>query len=171
MLESERNILRSEIEKLCTAHNNSRVYLLPILEEIETRFQHVSDFAMQEIARHLDIHPVEVYSIVTFYSFLSSEPKGKFIIRLCQTISCDLAGKSAVARQLENELGIKFGETTNDGRFTLEWTNCLGMCDQGPAMLVNDKVFTSVTPMKVHDIIEACRKHYGAHTLQEKEAH
>ncbi len=171
MLESERNILRKEVAKLCEKYGNSRVYLLPILEDLQAKFQHVSDIAMQEVAAHLDIHPVEVYSVVSFYSFLSAHPKGKFIIRLCQTISCDLAGKGAVARQLENELGIKFGETTKDGRFTLEYTNCLGMCDQGPAMLVNDRVFTNLTPMKVHDIIETCRRHYGAHTLQEKEAH
>jgi [NiFe] hydrogenase diaphorase moiety large subunit len=87
-------------------------------------------------------------------------------VRLCQTISCDLAGKARVARQLENELGIAFGETTPDGRFSLEWASCLGMCDQGPALLVNDRVYTRVTPDQVHQIIEDCRKVFGAHAAQ-----
>ena len=60
------------------------------------------------------------------------------MIRLCRTITCDMAGKEHVARQLENDLGIDFGETTPDGKFSLGWANCLGMCDQGPALLVND---------------------------------
>ena len=171
MLESERNLLREDIERLADKLGRDRSSLLTILETVQSRYHQVSDYAMQEVARVLSIHPVEVYSVVTFYAFLSPESKGKFTIRLCRTISCDLAGKDAVARQLENELGIKFGETTSDGHFSLEWTNCLGMCDQGPAMLVNDKVFTDMTPMKVHDIIEACRKHFSAYSLQDKEVH
>jgi [NiFe] hydrogenase diaphorase moiety large subunit len=80
-----------------------------------------------------------------------------------------MQGKDRVARQLENDLGIRFGETTPDGNFTLEWANCLGMCDQGPALLVNERIYTKVTPETVHDILEECRKVFGVHTLQEKE--
>ena len=68
------------------------------------------------------------------------------MIRLCRTISCDMAGKEQVARQLENDLGVCFGETTPDGKFTLEWANCLGMCDQGPAILVNEQIYTQRDP-------------------------
>ena len=93
---------------------------------------------MQVLADLLDLHPVEVYGVVSFYTFLNSEKKGRYVVRLCQTISCDMAGKDAVAAALREALGIEFGETTEDGVFSLEWANCLGMCDQGPAMLVND---------------------------------
>jgi len=102
----------------------------------------------------LDIHLVEVYGVVTFFSFLSTEPKGRLVVRLCQTISCDLAGKAAIAHTLERELGIKFGETTPDKKFTLEYCNCIGMCDQGPAMLINEQVFTKLTPSKVINILK-----------------
>jgi [NiFe] hydrogenase diaphorase moiety large subunit len=81
-----------------------------------------------------------------------------------------MAGKSRVARQLENELGIAFGETTSDGHFTLEYANCLGLCDQGPALLVNDTAFTNVTPEKVHDIISGCRRAFSVYA-QEGHAH
>jgi [NiFe] hydrogenase diaphorase moiety large subunit len=139
-----------------------------VLQNIQKKYTRITEFAMQVTADLLNIHPVEIYGVVSFYSFLDQRPKGRFIIRLCRTISCDMLGKQRVAQQLENDLGIQFGETTPDGRFTLEWANCLGMCDQGPALLVNDQVFTHVTPERVHDIIEGCRKAFGAHTLQEE---
>lgn len=168
MLESERLRLSQEIEDLAEHYQHSRHGLLPILQAIKTKHTYISDFALQEVARLLSIHPVEVYGVVSFYSFLSTKKQGNFVIRLCRTISCDLAGKEAVARQLENELGISFGDTTPDGRFSLSWANCLGMCDQGPALLVNDYVFTQVTAERVYDIIETCRRSFGVFALEGK---
>jgi [NiFe] hydrogenase diaphorase moiety large subunit len=153
MLVLEKNSLTEEIEKLVEKYGNNRSALLSILQEIQQKHSYVSDFAQQEVARLLDIHPVEVYSVISFYSFLNSSPKGRNIVRLCQTITCDMHGKEAVAKAIERELGIKFGETTKDKKFTLEYANCLGMCDQGPAMLVNDKVYSKLTPEKAVEIL------------------
>ncbi|MCK5241724.1 NAD(P)H-dependent oxidoreductase subunit E [bacterium] len=169
MLETDRLRLSQEIEDLAAKHDFQREGLLPILQAIKNKHNHISDFAMQEVARLLAIHPVEVYGVVSFYSFLSTKQQGHFVIRLCRTISCDLLDKEAVACQLENELGIKFGETTKDGRFSLFWANCLGMCDQGPAMLINDYVFTQVTAEKVFDILECCRKSFGTYAFEGKD--
>ncbi|MBN1296012.1 NADH-quinone oxidoreductase subunit NuoE [bacterium] len=169
MLLTENERLRQNIMEWVDEVNYDRSGLIPILQKVQKKYHRVSSYAMQVIADALDIHPVEVYSVVSFYSFLDEKSKGRFIIRLCQTISCDMAGKSRVARQLENELGIQFGQTTADGKFTLEYTNCLGMCDRGPAMLVNDQVFTHVTPEKAHEIIEKCRQTFGVFALQDQE--
>lgn len=166
---TENELLRQNITDWADELGRDRSALIPLLQKIQKRYKSISSFAMQVLADLLGIHPVEVYSVVTFYSFLNHSPKGRFIIRLCRTISCEMAGKDRVARQLENELGIKFGETTPDGKFSLEYTNCLGMCDQGPAMLVNDHVITMVTPEKVHDIIEKCRQTFGMFSLQNQE--
>jgi [NiFe] hydrogenase diaphorase moiety large subunit len=166
MLVSQQQKLQEEIRVLVDRHGRSRAALMPVLQELQQRYASVTDFAMQVVADELGIHPAEVYGVVSFYAFLHHEPKGRFQIRLCQTISCDLASKSRVARQLENELGIVFGETTPDGRFSLDWASCLGMCDQGPALLVNDRVYTKVTPDQVHGIIAECRKVFGAHAAQ-----
>jgi [NiFe] hydrogenase diaphorase moiety large subunit len=166
MLVSQQQKLQDEIQALVTRHGRTRAALMPVLQELQQKYASVSDFAMQVIADELGIHPAEVYGVVTFYAFLHHEPKGRFQVRLCQTISCDLAGKARVARQLENELGIRFGETTADGRFSLEWASCLGMCDHVPALPVNDRVYTRVTPEQVHQIIEDCRKVFGAHAAQ-----
>jgi len=166
MLVSQQQRLQDEIRTLVAQHGKDRPALMPILQELQRKYASISDFAMQVVADELGIHPAEVYGVVTFYAFLHHEPRGRFQVRLCQTISCDLAGKARVARQLENELGIAFGETTADGRFSLEYASCLGMCDQGPALLVNDRVYTRVTPDQVHHIIEDCRKVFGAHAAQ-----
>ena len=165
MLTTEREALGAQIAALADRFGRRRSALMPILQEIQHKHHQISDFAMQEIARLLDIHPVEVYSVVTFYAFLKDKPQGRFVIRLCRTISCDMQGKDRVARQLQNELGVAFGQTTADGKFTLEYANCLGMCDQGPAMLVNERIFTRVTPEKVHGILAECRQMFGQHAM------
>ncbi len=170
MLVSQQQKIQDEIHALVELHGRTRSALMPVLQEIQRRHASVSDFAMQVVADELGIHPAEVYGVVSFYAFLHHEPKGRFQVRLCQTISCDLAGKARVARQLENELGITFGQATPDGRFSLEWASCLGMCDQGPALLVNERVYTRVTPDQVHRIIEDCRKVFGAHAAQSAHA-
>ena len=157
MLVSEKNVLTQEIEDLVQKYGGGRQALLPILQDIQRNHGHISDFAQQEIARMLDIHPVEVYGVVTFYSFLKTKEEGKYIVKVCRTISCDLAGKEAIVNTIERELGIKFGETTPDKKFTLEFINCMGMCDQGPAMLINDRVYTHLTPHKVVDILKNCK--------------
>jgi len=154
----EREKVNHEIKKLKKEYGDNRSALMPILQRLQDKYLYLSDIIIQEVAHALDIHPVEVEGVASFYSFFRTKsPQGKYVIRLCQTISCDLAGKANVARQLENELGIKFGETTKDGMFTLEYTNCLGMCDQGPAMMINDRLFANVTPDKVSQIIADCR--------------
>ncbi len=153
MLVLEKNAMTDEIERLVDKYGKNRSSLLPILQEIQKRLKHIPDYAQQEIARLLDIHPVEVYSVISFYSFLNTKPKGRNIVRLCQTITCDLAGKKSVANAIERELGIKFGETTKDNKFTLEYVNCLGMCDQGPALLINERVYPKVNPEKAVQIL------------------
>jgi NADH:ubiquinone oxidoreductase subunit E len=171
MLVTEQERLRQELVELADRHGRNRSALMPILQEVQQKHCHISQYVMQIIADLLDIHPVEVQSVVSFYSFLDEKPLGQFVIRLFRTISCDMAGHEHVARQLENDLGIRFGESTPDGKFSLRWANCLGMCDQGPAMLVNDEVFTRVTPESVHAILEQCRSKFGVHATAGAKEH
>ena len=158
MLVLEKLSITEEIENLIDQYGKDRTALLPVLQALQKKYGYISDFAQQEVARLLDIHPVEVYSVISFYSFLSYKPQGKNIIRLCKTITCDMAGKELVAGAIERELGIKFGETTKDKKITLQYINCLGMCDQGPAMLVNDKVYSHLTPEKAIRILNEIKK-------------
>ena len=157
MLATTPDQLRSEVAELIEKLGPGRSSLIPILQEVKRRYRGVDPEAMQVVAGVLDIHPVEVYSVASFYAFLHGAPEGHFVIRLCQTLSCDFAGKQAVAEALQKELGVGFDESTDDGLFTLEWASCMGMCDQGPALLVNDRVYTRVTPEQVPGILADCR--------------
>ncbi|OGU72530.1 MAG: NADH dehydrogenase [Ignavibacteria bacterium RBG_16_34_14] len=146
MLVLEKNAQSEVIEELVKNLGNNRSSLLEILQAIQKRYNFISDFAQQEVARLLNIHPVEVYSIISFYSFLYSKPRGRNIIRLCRTISCNMKAQKNIEEAVKKELGINFGETTKDRRITLEYTNCLGMCDVAPAMLDNERVYTRIDP-------------------------
>ena len=169
MLLTEREQMIADIDAWTDMYGRDRSALLSILQQVQKKYGRIFSFSMQKIADALSIHPVEVYGVVSFYSFLNHKPHGHFMIRMCQTISCDMAGKDRVARQLENDLGIEFGQTTADGLFSLKWTNCMGMCDQGPALMVNHQVFTNLTPEMVHEIIIGCKKTFAAHTTLNKE--
>lgn len=161
MLLIDQSALLEEIETLKNKYGSDRSALIPILEDLQEHYRYLPGVLLQETAHALDIHPVEVEGVATFYSFFKTDkPLGKYVIRLCQTISCDLAGKARIARQLENELGIVFGETTRDGLFTLEYTNCLGMCDQGPAIMINDRLIANVVPSMVPEIVEECKRDF-----------
>ena len=158
MTTAEKERLREEVVHIAGHTNFSRASLVPILRFIKEKYQGIDGEAMQIAADVLSIHPVEVDAVSTFYSFLSPEKQGQYVFRLCQTYSCELSGKQEIVNQLERELGIKFGETSADGAFTLEFANCMGMCDQGPAMLVNEDIYTKLTPNKVHEIVQDYRK-------------
>ncbi|MGI5862014.1 MAG: NAD(P)H-dependent oxidoreductase subunit E [Myxococcales bacterium] len=131
--------------------------IMDVVREIQARFGRVSDEAIHLIASELKVPPVDVKGVVTFYAFLSREQKGRTVIRLSECIGCLGATGHESAEELQKQLGIKFGETTSDGAITLERTACIGMCDQGPAALVNKVPVAKLTPERVTDLIAAVR--------------
>ncbi len=141
------------IQELVEKYGRERTSLMPILQGIVEQKNFISDQDMTEIARELDLSAAQVYGTATFYSFLDTEPRGKYVIRVCKTITCDMHGKKRIIQALEDMLKIKVGETTPNKKFTLLQTNCLGWCHEGPAMLINEKPYSGLTPEKVHDII------------------
>ncbi len=153
----KRQELKKDIGEWIERYGGGRASILSVLEELIKKYKRIDGFALQEIAFKLGIHPSEVYGTSTFYSFLDGrEERGRHIIRLCKTISCHMKEKERIAKQLENELGIAFGETTADKKFTLEYCNCLGMCDQGPALLIDDVLIPKVKPHDIPEIIDSC---------------
>ena len=155
---TDRDRLRESIAASADRLGRNRGALIPILQEMKDTQHGIDSQTMQVIADVLGIHPVEVYSVATFYAFLHPEQEGRFVFRLCGTLSCDLQGKDQIAGQLQTDLGLGFGDTSADGNFTLTWAACMGMCDQGPAMLVNDKVYTRLTPELAREIVNKCRQ-------------
>lgn len=145
------NLVKGLADKYGRYHES----LLPILQGVVDENRYLSEEAMVEIARELDISAARVFGTASFYSFLNTEPLGENVIRVCKTITCMMHGKNYIIHELEKMLKIKFGETTHDGKFTLLETNCLGHCHKGPAILINDTPYTNLTPEKIREIIQS----------------
>ena len=152
------NPIKSLIKDMTKKHGKTRESLLPIMQAVIEREKYLSEYSMIEIARQVDIPAAEVYGTATFYSFIETKPTGKYIIRICKTITCAMKGKNQVLFAIQDMLKIKLGETTPDNLFSLLETNCLGWCHKAPAMMINDEVFTELTPEKVRDILSGYMK-------------
>jgi NADH:ubiquinone oxidoreductase subunit E len=142
------------VKELSEKHGRERESLMPILQAIVQKHNYLTDEAMVEVARELDISAAEVYGTASFYTFLDTQVKGKYVIRVCKTITCSMKGKSDIIHTLEEILKIKVGETTPDNQFSLVETNCIGWCHKAPAILINELPYTELTPEKVSDIIK-----------------
>jgi NADH-quinone oxidoreductase subunit E len=142
------------VKELSDKHGHARESLMPILQEIVQKHNYLTDEAMVEVARELDISAAEVYGTASFYTFLDTQVKGKYVIRVCKTITCSMKGKSDIILTLEDMLKIKVGETTPDKQFSLIETNCIGWCHKAPAILINEIPYTELNTEKVSEIIK-----------------
>lgn len=122
---------------------------------VQKEFNYIPPETIAEAARVFGVSEAQAYGVATFYSYLSVEPRGKYIIRMCESAPCHIAGADDVIRAIENELGIKVGETTADGKFTLELTECIGQCQATPVITVNSEPIFDVTPQKVPGILSS----------------
>ena len=138
--------------------DTTRSRLLPVLQQIQEKKGYISNNDMQITADKFGIHPVEVYSVVTFYSFLTTKKKGKHIIRISNCMPNIMAGSKKIEKEFEKVLRIKMGETTKDNKITLEKTGCIGMCDEAPAALIDDKLIGNLTPKKIKEIVRKFKK-------------
>jgi NADH-quinone oxidoreductase subunit E len=134
-----------------------RENLLGKLKEVQNEFGHVPKEFMAETARSLGVPISEVYGITTFYSFLSTRPLGRYVIRICKSIPCCMQNAEMIIDSVAQQIGITPGQTTADGKFSFELTNCIGACDLAPAMLINHEVYGPLTPGKIAEILKACK--------------
>lgn len=132
--------------------------LLELLREAQNRSGYLSEKTIVKIAKSLDIPISDVYGVATFYSFLSTRSQGRNVIRVCKSLPCFLKNSQTIIKSVEEELGIKPGETTPDGKFSFQLTNCIGACDKAPAMLINNDVHVDLTPGKISRILKACEQ-------------
>ena len=130
--------------------------LLVLLKEAQSKFGCVPEEFIAEVAQSLNISQSEVYGVATFYSFLSTKPLGRNVIRVCKSLPCYLKNSLMIIESVEKELGIKPGKTTPDSKFSFELTNCIGACDKAPAMLINSDVHGNLTPEKISQILKSC---------------
>ena len=138
-----------------TAHSKEQENMLILLQEAQNRLGHIPEKLILELSEALDVSVSDIYGVATFYSFLSMKPQGRNVIRVCKSIPCFLKNCHSIIETVEKEIGIKPGETTPDGRFSLQLTNCIGACDKAPAMMVNDDVHGDLTPERALEILKA----------------
>ena len=142
------------VKELSEKHGHGRESLMPILQEIVRKHNYLTDEAMVEVAKELEMSAAEVYGTASFYTFLDTIPRGRYIIRVCKTITCSMKGKNDILHTIEEMLKIGVGETTTDNMFSLIETNCIGWCHKAPAILINDIPYTELTQEKVVEIIK-----------------
>ena len=141
--------------KKVTFHSEVSENLLVVLKEAQAKSGYLSPALMIELARSLDVPVNEVYGVASFYSFLNIKPPGRNVIRICRSVPCYLKENQAIIETVEREIGIKPGETSPDSRFSFELTNCIGLCDRAPAMLVNSDFHVDLTPSKILQILQS----------------
>lgn len=143
--------MKDLIDEIISHHKNKN--LISILKEVQDYRIQLSKPVMQDIARKLNVSFNDVYEIATFYSFLSIEPLGKHIIRICKSTPCYLKNCDVIVKAIEQELGIVPGQVTDDGKFSLKLTNCIGACDRSPAMMIDKEIYGDLDPDKVKRIL------------------
>ena len=149
---------KTRIKEFFVRYPDKRSALLPALWIAQQEQGYVTEEAMDEIAVLLEITPVQVYETVTFYTMLSLQPQGKYVIQVCRTLSCALVGANNVIKHLEERLGIAVGETTPDGVFSLKKVECLAGCGAGPVMQINDEYYEYLTRDRVDRILDDLRR-------------
>ena len=149
----ERQEVRKAVRTLVKELGHEKAELIPILQNINSKFGYISDDAIQELSEQMNIPSSHIYSVATFYRMLSTEPRGRHVIQFCESAPCHVAGGRLVWQKLKEELGIAKGETSEDEKWTLLTTSCLGVCGVGPVMVVDNNIYGNVTPEQVSDIL------------------
>ena len=151
---SDRNEKFEKLAQVIQDHKEQKGALMPVLQEAQNIFGCVSEDVQKIIAEGLGVTLSEVYGVATFYSQFSLQPKGKYVCGVCLGTACYVKGSQAVLDKLCEELEIQPGDTTKDGKFTVQATRCLGACGLAPVMMINDDVFGRLTPAEIPGILE-----------------
>ena len=153
--------LEAEVNELISHYPVKRAASLMVLHAIQEHFGWISSEAVQWTAKKLELQPINVFEILTFYPMLRQEPMGKYQIKVCRTLSCALGGAYELREHLCKKLGLDAHahgpQTTKDGKFTVEFVECLASCGTAPVMMCNDAFYEGVSHKKADEIVGACK--------------
>lgn len=144
---------RAKVEAIIAANQGKPGALLPILRGIQREFGYLAEADLLAVAQALGLPMSKVYGTATFYSLFALKPKGKYVIRICESAPCHVEGFPEILEAIKAELGIGLGETTPDWKFSLETTSCIGVCGVAPAIMINDEVYGNLTPEAIPQIL------------------
>lgn len=144
----------SQVESVASAYRGRPEDLVLALHDVQALRNYLPREALRVVARVLDIPESRVYGVATFYSMFSTTPRGRHIIRICESAPCHVMGAGEVIDSLLDQLGVEMGGTTADGRFTVEATSCLGVCGVAPALMIDDETYGNLVPGDLSEILE-----------------
>lgn len=143
-----------ELEKILWVYKQDKDNLIQILNDVQEYYGYIPKHAQMAISEYLGIPMAEIYGVVTFYSRFTLKPKGKYHIAVCLGTACYVKGSQKIMDRLEERLGIKTGETTADGKFSIEATRCVGACGLAPVFTVNGEVYGKATVQKLDQVLD-----------------
>lgn len=148
---------KKRIEKLLAHYPNKRSALLEVLHTLQQEWGYIDEEGEKKVADILEVSPVDVHEVVTFYTMYYRKQGGKYKIKLCRNLTCSLMGSDTLINYLRKKLKIDVGETTLDGKFSLETVECLGACELAPVMQINEEFYGHLTPEKIDEILEGLK--------------
>jgi NADH-quinone oxidoreductase subunit E/NADP-reducing hydrogenase subunit HndA len=143
----------AELKDFIASHKDTKGALIPVMHKVQTLYGFLPEDVLLIVSDELKVPMTEIYGVASFYSFFSLVPKGEHIIRVCLGTACYVKGSQLIIDEISKELNIEVGQTTTDGKFTLEACRCLGACGLAPAMIIGEKVYGRLTPEKVAGIL------------------
>ena len=146
-----------QVDKIIDAYGADRATSLAVLQEIQQEYNYLPRAALERVSERLDMNLGDLYQLATFYRTFTLQPKGEFCIKVCLGTACHVHGGPRILEAFERELGVKAGESTPDGLYSLEATSCLGACAQAPFVMVNDEPYPQMTVARVPEVLEQCQ--------------
>ena len=143
-----------EMQKILNVYTEDKSNLIQILNEVQENYGYIPKYSQISISEYLDIPLAEIYGVITFYARFTLKPKGKYNIAVCLGTACFVKGSEKVLDKAKEILKIDVGETTEDGKFSLEATRCIGACGLAPVFTVNEEVYGKATPELIEKVIE-----------------
>lgn len=146
-----------DLEKILLQYKQDKDNLIQILNEVQEHYGYIPKHAQMEISKYLNIPMAEIYGVITFYSRFTLKPKGKYHIAVCLGTACYVKGSGKIMDRLEQRLGIKTGQTTEDGKFSIEATRCVGACGLAPVFTVNGEVYGKATVQNLDKVLDGLK--------------
>ena len=154
MCECIENRIKQEVKEIMTPYKEEKENLIPILNEIQEKYGYIPKVAQMEVSEYLKIPMAEIFGVITFYSRFTLEPKGKYNISVCLGTACFVKGSQAILDRLKERLKLEEGKTSEDGKFSIDTTRCVGACGIAPVFTVNDEVYGNATVKKLDEVLD-----------------
>ena len=150
--------IKEEMKEILEVYKVDKENLIPILNDVQEKYGYIPKLAQLEISNYLKLPMAEIFGVITFYSRFTLEPKGKYNISVCLGTACFVKGSQSILDRLKDRLKIEEGKTTEDGKFSIDTTRCVGACGIAPVFTVNDEVYGHATVKKLDEVLNELEK-------------